>query len=233
MSHDFAKKKKKKPKARRKAKVAASTWLLTGIASGLFIAFLTYLAMLAPKAQQAESAATLAATERASSSSSDASDEESLAARAVSSAHKALQRIPVESRELGESAKAGLESVQQKIAAQNDQRPRFEFYRLLPEREVKVKVEAVSDKRNTAEQHNYDYVLQAGSFRSLSDADRLRAKLIMMGLDSSIETNTNDNGKTWHRVIVGPLNNRSKRAETRSTLINQGIDTLVIKRKLS
>ena len=53
MSHDFAKKKKKKPKARRKVKkVGASTWLLTGIASGLFIAFVTYLVMLAPAAHQ-------------------------------------------------------------------------------------------------------------------------------------------------------------------------------------
>jgi len=223
MSHDFAKTKKKRPKSRRKSKtqskVGAAAWVLTGVVSGLFISFIAYLVILTPAAHQ-----------RAQHVASDQTVLSSVGSRAVAKAQQTLERIPVESRELGQATRAGLDSVKKRIEAQGNHRPRFEFYQLLPEREVKVPKESVATK--AAEKHDYTYVLQAGSFKSLSDADRLRAKLIMMGLDSSIESNKNPGGTTWHRVMVGPLDNRSERAKARSALIDEGINTLVIKRKL-
>ena len=75
------------------------------------------------------------------------------------------------------------------------------------------------------------YILQAGSFKNAEDGDRLRAQLILMGLDARVEAVTSANGDVWHRVQVGPFEDRSKLAKARSTLIDKGIDTLLLKRK--
>ena len=107
---------------------------------------------------------------------------------------------------------------------------KFDFYTLLPEREVIVEVDRDEDDDSQAKQ-NTVYILQAGSFKQAADADRLRAKLILMGLDARVEPITSSNGGRWHRVQVGPFTNRSRLAKARNTLINEGIDTLLLKRK--
>ena len=52
------------------------------------------------------------------------------------------------------------------------------------------------------------YRVQAGSFREKGEADRLRASLILEGMDSHIRTSRTANG-TWHRVMVGPYEDRA------------------------
>ena len=47
------------------------------------------------------------------------------------------------------------------------------------------------------------YILQVGSFRQNSDAERLKAQLAMLGIQTSIQTVTIDNGQTYHRVRTG------------------------------
>lgn len=111
-----------------------------------------------------------------------------------------------------------------------DKKPRFDFYTLLPEREVPVADVSPEDLRP---QQKYIYTLQAGSFRNYADADRLRAKLILMGMEAKIETGSGRGDETWHRILVGPFTSRSNYAKARSTLINKGIDTMLIKRKAS
>ena len=106
----------------------------------------------------------------------------------------------------------------------------FEFYTLLPEREVIVPVEESSDSDKPKEQ--IIYILQAGSFKSAADADRLRAKLILLGMDTKVEEVTGKGDGTWHRVQVGPFVSRSKLSKARNTLISNNIETLLLKRKV-
>lgn len=50
-------------------------------------------------------------------------------------------------------------------------------------------------------------LMQCGSFRSQSDAEGLRARIAMVGLESQVrasEGTTEANRGTWHRVILGP-----------------------------
>lgn len=110
----------------------------------------------------------------------------------------------------------------------NTTRTKFDFYTLLPEREVIVP-ENHDEQPQTPAQATI-YILQAGSFRSAADADRLRANLILMGLDAKVESVTNNND-TWHRVQVGPFTDRSQLSKARSSLISNGIETLLLKRK--
>jgi cell division protein FtsN len=49
------------------------------------------------------------------------------------------------------------------------------------------------------------YLLQVGSFRSNADAERLRAELALLGIQTSIHTATIGDGKTYHRVRTAAL----------------------------
>jgi cell division protein FtsN len=106
---------------------------------------------------------------------------------------------------------------------------KFDFYTLLPEREVIVPAEREVSESSPAQATLY--ILQAGSFKSAADADRLRARLILMGLEARMEQVSAASGDIWHRVQVGPFSDRSKLSKARSMLISEGIDTLLLKRK--
>jgi cell division protein FtsN len=108
---------------------------------------------------------------------------------------------------------------------------KFDFYTLLPEREVIVPIEQEEVDNRAQPQQATIYILQAGSFRSSSDADRLRAQLILMGLDAKVEEVSVANGDLWHRVQVGPFDNRSRLSKARGILLDNGIDTLLLKSK--
>ena len=106
---------------------------------------------------------------------------------------------------------------------------RFDFYTLLPEREMIVPTQR--EDTTAIKEQTMSYILQAGSFRNSKDADRLRARLILMGLDAKVEQVTVKNGSRWHRVQVGPFISRSKLSKARNQLVSEGIDTLLLKRK--
>ncbi|MDF1758124.1 MAG: SPOR domain-containing protein [Legionellaceae bacterium] len=51
------------------------------------------------------------------------------------------------------------------------------------------------------------YLLQLGSFKSRSEADKMRAELVMKGFDVWITTLNQDN-VNWYRVMTGPFTTR-------------------------
>ena len=61
------------------------------------------------------------------------------------------------------------------------------------------------------------YRIQAGAFRERGDADRLRASLILEGMDSHIRTSRTADG-VWHRVMVGPFEDRAAAEKASSRL---------------
>lgn len=114
---------------------------------------------------------------------------------------------------------------------------RFDFYTLLPEREVIVPASeappaAAPDRPATELQPRQTtrYILQAGSFRRPQDADRRRAEVLLLGLDARVE-GVDANGDRWHRVIVGPFEGRGPLDRARAMLISENIDTLVLQQK--
>jgi len=111
-------------------------------------------------------------------------------------------------------------------------KPRFDFYTLL--RESEVIVPDTPDTDNTATQSvnsNDTFLLQVGSFKSNSDADSLRARLLLLNLNAKIEKVSPRKNEIWHRVIVGPFSDRSELANARGKLASNGIDSLLLKRK--
>ena len=113
-------------------------------------------------------------------------------------------------------------------ASSEPPRPRFDFYKLLPEQTIDPAVEPaeVAKPRSSSAEN---YLLQAGSFRQREDADRRRAELLLLGLEPTVQQADGDNGR-WFRVYIGPFDSRSQMSRARSLTAGQGIDTLLLKR---
>lgn len=119
---------------------------------------------------------------------------------------------------------------------------KFDFFTLLPEREIIVTDDAPRSKpANTSPRPSKErprkptssaekFNLQAGSFRHANEADRRRAQILILGLDAKVEA-VEANGDRWYRVYVGPFRSHNTLSSARAKLINEGIDTLVVKQK--
>ncbi|MDJ0701004.1 MAG: SPOR domain-containing protein [Woeseiaceae bacterium] len=108
---------------------------------------------------------------------------------------------------------------------------RFDFYEMLPNFEVVIpeeEPEVARDRELSAVEEPGVYVLQAGSFTQLADADRRRAQLAMQGIESQIQRVTIDD-KTYHRVRIGPTDDLDELNLLRSRLRAAQIDVLRIR----
>ena len=172
-------------------------WLLAGLTIGLFVAFLVY-----------------------------------------------LQKQPAEQTSFTEAVVKELEKVKQQ---KTDSKPvdkkdkpvkeqRFDFYTILPELEVFIpESEINTTTKNTGTKPEVaspvtagkQYLLQAGSFRSLEDADRLKASLALLGVQSSIQS-VSINNDTWHRVRIGPFSDSRRLQDTLKTLKQNNIHAMTM-----
>jgi|SRR5699024_4325535 len=97
------------------------------------------------------------------------------------------------------------------------------------EKAQKTEPEAPTASSTPAANDGVRYQLQAGSFRSNTDADRRRAELVLHGFEANIQPVELDNGDTWHRVMVGPYNNVQTMSDAKEKLASAGIETLAIR----
>jgi len=73
------------------------------------------------------------------------------------------------------------------------------------------------------------FYLQVGSFSDAGKADRFKAELALMGLQTSIQTVTINSTDTYHRVRVGPFGSLDELDKIRTRLKQKGIDSTPIK----
>ncbi|HBP42570.1 MAG: SPOR domain-containing protein [Vreelandella alkaliphila] len=71
------------------------------------------------------------------------------------------------------------------------------------------------------------YMLQAASFRELSDAEQLRGRLRNLSLLAQV-SEVKANGDTWHRVQVGPYEDTRELNRAQDLMATQGIEPLLI-----
>jgi cell division protein FtsN len=72
------------------------------------------------------------------------------------------------------------------------------------------------------------YLVLAGSFRDLQNAEAHRAKLALVGVEARIETVRTQEGDTLHRVRIGPAGSREQAQGIASRLSAQGFDSRVL-----
>jgi cell division protein FtsN len=114
-----------------------------------------------------------------------------------------------------------------KHAKTGDAKPRFDFYKILPGTE-----EAVTDKefkRTSPVAVKEVYFLQVAAFQNPSDADNLKARLALAGIETQIQTATLPDGKVWHRVRVGPFSNQDELNKSRAALKENKLEANLIK----
>lgn len=130
---------------------------------------------------------------------------------------------------------AGAPAKPEAAAADKNAKPaekqRFEFYDILQGKEAPVTEQEVkaSAAQQPAGKLKENYFLQAGAFQTEGEADNLKAKLALMGVEAVIQTaNIPDKG-VWHRVRVGPFGNIEELNKTRGLLSKNGVQASLVK----
>jgi len=133
----------------------------------------------------------------------------------------------------------------------NTPKPQFEFYSILPEMEVVIPDEEIvppkeekpaapaavnpqptkppAPPRQAATKESY--ILQMGSFRKFADADRMKARLALIGIEAEVQKVSINNKDTYHRVRSGPYHSQNELNRARKLAKDNNITTLVIKLK--
>ena len=94
--------------------------------------------------------------------------------------------------------------------------PRFEFYDQLPAEKLvspgdepshnqQTNALRPSSRQATKTDIPSRYIIQTGSFQRTQEAEQHKVKLLLMGLDVTVEKVNLKQKGTWHRVLVGPL----------------------------
>ena len=109
-----------------------------------------------------------------------------------------------------------------------NEKTRFEFYEMLPGNEEPV---TEIELQKAAEQPllKDKYYLQVGSFKDTEDAENLKAKIAMLGMEAYIQSADLSEKGMWHRVRVGPFTKIDTIKKTRSSLLQNGIKANLIK----
>jgi cell division protein FtsN len=152
--------------------------------------------------------------------------------------------------EAAKPAKGAEESKPAKAAPKTD-RPRFEFYQILPgdkeapDKEGKAAPKAAvvptppaattaaakpGSSPNSPKPHTGEtYWLQAGAFTEEKEADNLKAKIAFTGLEASVRTvNIPDRG-TLYRVRLGPYQSLEDANRIKSALTQNGVGAAIIR----
>ncbi len=119
------------------------------------------------------------------------------------------------------------------------EKPRFEFYKILPgTQEPNPGANSGSNTANLPVQENGQppipadqFYLQVGAFQKTADADNLKAKLALMGVEASVQDVVVPEKGTLHRVRTGPFATPAEMNEVRTLMAQNGVQATVIKIK--
>ncbi|WP_153111974.1 SPOR domain-containing protein [Propionivibrio limicola] len=132
-----------------------------------------------------------------------------------------------------------------------DDKPRFDFYKILPgdadaipdpssgEQGKSIEPKASEQSNAKDEKSEKDakkdsalkepVFLQAGSFQSAADADNQKARLALMGVEASVQQVMLQD-KVWYRVRLGPFKKLDEVNNLRSDLAKQGVEANIVKK---
>jgi cell division protein FtsN len=107
--------------------------------------------------------------------------------------------------------------------------PQFDFYTILPEKEVVVpeyEIKTRTREERVGKAKETHYIMQAGSFKTFKEADRLRKKLASMGIESKVQK-AKVGSANWYRVKMGPYTQTASVNTIRARLRQNGIDVII------
>ena len=113
---------------------------------------------------------------------------------------------------------------------QQAEKPRFDFYKILPGAEEPVTEQQIKQAAKPGAPAE-NFLLQAGSFQNPADADNLKAKLALLGVEAGVEPIDLPEKGTWYRVRIGPYTKIDEINRVRQTLAQNGIEASLVKIK--
>lgn len=116
-----------------------------------------------------------------------------------------------------------------KSARPSDAKPRFDFYKILPGVDEPATEQQLKDAQKKAPAAKEAFFLQAGAFQNASDADNMKARLALLGVEATIQTASVPDKGVWHRVRIGPYTSVEQLNQARETLKHNGVETTLIK----
>jgi cell division septation protein DedD len=154
---------------------------------------------------------------------------------------------PPEAAKAAEKNAKGVAPDKAAPAGKPSDRPRFEFYQILPgekdaapERQAKAAPTAPPPPAGeatprpgsspaTPKPHSGDsYWLQAGAFSEEKEADNLRAKIALTGLEASVRSVATSGKGTLYRVRLGPYQSLDDANRIKATLSQNGVSAAII-----
>ena len=125
---------------------------------------------------------------------------------------------------------------------QASDKPRFDFYKILPGNSEAIpdpkpaakpnepkQAEANKDKESKETALKEPVFLQTGSFQNAGDADNQKARLAMLGIEAGVQQVMLQD-KVWYRVRLGPFRKIEEVNALRAELARQGIDANIVKK---
>jgi cell division protein FtsN len=112
-------------------------------------------------------------------------------------------------------------------------KPKLDFYTVLPEIETVLPDRNLRGRTGKTERAEMGarYILQAGSFASFEEADQLKAKLALQGLQAQIQKVAIEGKGEYHRVRLGPYRSLEDLDAVSHRLSKLGIKALRLKLK--
>lgn len=168
---------------------------------------------------------------------------------------------PEAARGAEQKARPGAEKADPKAAAKPGERPRFEFYSILPgesEATAKGKAPAPAPAHASApttapapvtppaapsaaaakpgsspaspKPHSGEtYWLQAGAFQEEREADNLKARIALSGLEAGVRPVSTPDKGTLYRVRLGPYQSLDDANRIKATLAQNGVSAAIIR----
>jgi cell division protein FtsN len=94
--------------------------------------------------------------------------------------------------------------------------------------ETKPTNDPVADVAKPASTDPFIYFVQAGAYRSTTEAEAQRAKLSLLGLDAKI-SERDQGGRTVYRVRIGPLDAKAEAERVRAKIEAAHIDSAMVR----
>jgi len=105
---------------------------------------------------------------------------------------------------------------------------RFEFYNILPGNESKVTEQEIKQLQDDSKPKE-SFFLQVGAFQTVQEADNMKAKLALLGIEAIVQTVTIPEKGVLHRVRVGPFTDIAQISKAKNELNDNGFKADVIK----
>jgi cell division protein FtsN len=203
---------KSRVNSKQKKSLPGYVWLLSGLAIGLFIAFIVYL-------------------DKQPANDNDFG----------SAVQQELEKLKQQAKSTSSNQKSAVKNsaADKKEQKFNFYTILPELEVLIPENETRppeTKNNSATSSSNSSNSSSNkpekvkQYILQVGSFQNLADAEKLKANLAFIGIEADIQRVTVNN-QAWHRVRTGPYRDKQQLYQNQRTLKQNNIDAISMELK--